>query len=80
MVKLKVPSKSTVPDPSVSISAIIPSKSSEVNLSSNAAKISRKVAVVMYPFPIQNKFHFELVSSLACPLIILDWCLISCNS
>lgn len=42
-----VPSKSTVPEPSVSISAMIPSKSSDVNLSSNAANISLKVAVVI---------------------------------
>ncbi|CAD6208470.1 GSCOCG00003481001-RA-CDS [Cotesia congregata] len=40
-------SKSTVPDPSVSISAMIPSRSELVNLSSRAAKISLSVAVVI---------------------------------
>jgi hypothetical protein len=46
-----IPSKSTVPDPSVSISAMIPSKSSDCSLSSRAFKISLNVPVVMYPFP-----------------------------
>jgi len=40
-------SKSTVPEPSVSISAMIPSRSSLLSLSSKAAKISLKVPVVM---------------------------------
>jgi len=59
LVKLKkclrksfLPSKSTVPEPSVSISAITPSKSSLLRLSSNAFKISLNVLVVMYPLPV----------------------------
>lgn len=40
-------SKSTVPEPSASISLIMPSKSSFVSLSSRAAKISFSVLVVM---------------------------------
>ena len=40
-----LPSKSTVPEPSVSISAIISSNSSLVSLSSSARKISRNALV-----------------------------------
>lgn len=42
-----LPSKSTVPEPSVSISAMMPSKSLELSLSSRAAKISLRVDVVI---------------------------------
>lgn len=45
------PSKSTVPEPSVSISAMMPSRSSGPSLSSRADRISLKVLVVMYPLP-----------------------------
>lgn len=46
-VKDDLPSKSTVPEPSESISAIIMSNSSPVILSSSSFKISFKVWVVM---------------------------------
>lgn len=49
-----LPSKSTVPDPSVSISAIISSNSFSVMLSSNARRISRKSLTLMYPFPYKH--------------------------
>merc|ERR1712121_84836 len=44
-------SKSTVPDPSLSISSIMPSKSDGVSLSSSAAKISLRTLVEMLPSP-----------------------------
>lgn len=43
----RLPSKSTVPEPSESISSIIMSKSSFVILSSSSFKISRNTPVVM---------------------------------
>lgn len=54
----KLPSKSTVPDPSESISSIIMSNSSFVNWSSNSLKISFKHVVGMYPLP-AKKFYGE---------------------
>merc|ERR1712200_353355 len=44
-------SKSIVPDPSSSISSMIPSRSSEVNRGSNSAIISLNCPVVMKPCP-----------------------------
>lgn len=46
-----VPSKSTVPEPSESISSIMPSNSWSVNWSSNSRKISFKHVVGMKPLP-----------------------------
>ena len=46
-----LPSKSTVPDPSSSISSIIPSISSLVNLGSSSFRISFNDDTGMYPFP-----------------------------
>lgn len=57
--KKYLPSKSTVPDPSVSISAMMPSKSLELSLSSRAARISFRVEVVMYPFP-SRSYNLEI--------------------
>lgn len=45
----KIPSKSTVPEPSASISSIIKSKSPGGILSSSSCKMSRKTSTVMYP-------------------------------
>ena len=44
-------SKSTVPEPSASISAIISSSSSSETLSSRARRMSRRSETLMYPFP-----------------------------
>ena len=44
-------SKSMVPDPSSSISSMMPSRSSEVSLGSSSAMISRSWPVVMKPAP-----------------------------
>lgn len=52
-----LPSKSTVPDASVSISAIISFNWSLVSWSSRATKISLKLDVGIYPFPVPREIN-----------------------
>lgn len=52
-----LPSQSTVPDPSASISSIISSKSDGVIFSSNSFNISLSKSVVMKPNPEKKPFY-----------------------
>lgn len=52
-----LPSQSTVPEPSESISSIMSSRSSSVILPSSSLKISLRTSVEMQPLPVRKKYN-----------------------